>query len=290
MITIFTPTYNRAYTLERLYRSLQSQTFQEFEWIVIDDGSTDNTEELIANFMKEYNKFAVRYEKMQNGGKHRAINRGVKIAKGELFFIVDSDDYLPEDSLEQIVTMFEKIDINEEFAGVCGKRGDLDGKDIGTTFEGDFLDITYLQTKNYGISGDKAEVYYTEILKQFPFPEFDDEKFIPESVVWDKIGEEGLKLRYFNTVVYLCEYLPDGLTVAGNRKIKENPKGYGLYLKQAIRLEKIRKLNKWNAILEYYNELKGIISFREIANNLDMNVIKLYLRILGLRVFYKIYR
>ena len=102
MITVFTPTYNRAYIIENLYKSLQRQTFKDFEWLVIDDGSTDNTEELFASWTNEIS-FPVRYIKQQNGGKHRAINRGVKEANGELFFIVDCDDYLREDAVETIL-------------------------------------------------------------------------------------------------------------------------------------------------------------------------------------------
>lgn len=291
MITVFTPTYNRAYTLERLYRSLQSQTVQEFEWIVIDDGSTDNTEELIANFKKENNMFSIRYEKVENGGKHRAINRGVELAKGELFYIVDSDDLLPSESLEMLLEISNSIEIDEKenFAGVCGQKGNLNQTEIGSTFTGDVIDITYLETRENGISGDKAEVYYTEILKKFPFPEFDDEKFIPESVVWNRIGETGLKLRYFNKIIYCCEYLDDGLTKQGIEKLKNIPKGYGLYLSQSIRYGKLRKLKKWETILEYYNMFCEKYSIWELSKNLDMNPVKLYFRILGMRLFYKLY-
>ena len=101
-ITVFTPTYNRGYTIERLYRSLQRQVFDDFEWIVIDDGSNDNTEALFQTFLRTKNQFPITYKKVSNGGKHRAINLGVQMAQGELFFIVDSDDYLTDRALEEI--------------------------------------------------------------------------------------------------------------------------------------------------------------------------------------------
>ena len=94
MITVFTPTYNRAYSLPRLYESLQKQTFKDFEWLIVDDGSTDNTVDMVTGWSKE-GKLTIRYIQMTNGGKHRAINKGVALAKGKLFFIVDSDDWLP---------------------------------------------------------------------------------------------------------------------------------------------------------------------------------------------------
>lgn len=102
-ITLFTPTYNRAYVLETLYRSIQRQTFRDFEWIVVDDGSTDNTEDLVNSWMEEKNFFPIRYYKQANGGKCRAINWGLDLAEGELFFIMDSDDYLTDDAMETVV-------------------------------------------------------------------------------------------------------------------------------------------------------------------------------------------
>ena len=102
-ITVFTPTYNRAYIIEDLYRSLQRQTYTDFEWLVVDDGSADNTQELFAAWQQEENPFPIRYYKQENGGKCRAINRGLEMAEGELFFTVDSDDYLTDDALEKVV-------------------------------------------------------------------------------------------------------------------------------------------------------------------------------------------
>lgn len=119
-ITVFTPTYNRGYIIEKLYRSLQRQTFQDFEWVVMDDGSTDNTEEIFESWMQEDNRFPIRYYKQENGGKCRAINRGLDLAKGELFFIMDSDDYLTDNALERIVYWESTIAGQQNYAGVVG--------------------------------------------------------------------------------------------------------------------------------------------------------------------------
>lgn len=290
-ITVFTPTYNRAYVIKNLYESLKKQTFTDFEWIVIDDGSTDNTSDIFSEILSDENFFPITYKKVKNGGKHRAVNQGVQIAKGRLFFIVDSDDCLPSDSLETIIKYEKNIPESDKkfFSGVAGLRGRDKNNLIGKTFEGDFIDITHLERASHSIYGDKAESYYTEIIKRFPFPEFDGENFIMESVVWNEIGAAGLKLRYFNEVIYFCEYLEDGLTKQGTKKFESTPKGYGLYLYQSIKYGKLKKLKKWQTILDYYYMFSKKISFFEMARNLRMNPIKLYLRIMGMKIFYKLY-
>lgn len=292
-ITVFTPTYNRAHTLKRLYESLEEQTYRDFEWIVIDDGSQDNTEELIKNIKQAQPSFPITYEKTINGGKHRAINKGVWMAEGELFYIVDSDDYLPKEALQTIKGIAEGISDDEkgEYAGLCGIRVTIsDGTQIGTTFKGLILDATYLEAKEHNVSGDKADIYYTDVLKRFPFPEFDNEKFIPESVVWNKIASEGLKLRYFNIPVYCGEYLDDGLTAQGDKKIINNPKGYGLHLQQLVSYKIINRMNKWNALYKYYCLLKEETNVFQIAKNLSFNPVIFYFRMIGMRIFYRLYR
>lgn len=290
-VSIFTPTYNRAYILNALYDSLVKQTNKDFEWIIVDDGSTDNTEELVKNLCKNNNDFSIVYKKVDNGGKHRAINIGAQLAKGELFFIVDSDDKLPKESIEIILEIYNTIPPGEKvlYAGLCGLRGSKEGY-IGQTFKGDIKDLTYLESKFNNISGDKADIYFTEIIKKYPFPTYENEKFIPESVVWNTIAEDGLKLRYFNKIVYYCEYLQDGLSAMGDKKIVENPRGYGLFLNQQIKFGVINKMYKWNALYDYYQKLKGHIGVFKIAKYLGFNPIKFAMRMMGLKVFYKLYK
>ena len=177
MITVFTPTFNRGYIIETLYRSLCRQTNKDFEWLVVDDGSTDNTQELIQSFVKEA-LIEIRYIKQPNGGKHRALNRGVKAAIGELFFIVDSDDYLADNALEQIAKHYDDIRDDASFAGVCGIRAFFSGKRIGGDCDFGILDCSSLDFRyKYHYKGDMAEVFKTEILRQYPFPEIEGEKF-----------------------------------------------------------------------------------------------------------------
>lgn len=285
-ITVFTPSYNRGYIIEALYRSLQRQSFRDFEWIVIDDGSTDDTEQLFARILSEENDFPIRYLKVENGGKHRAINRGVQMASGELFFIVDSDDYLTDQALERVVYWENSIPQNEKshFGGVCGLRGKDLSTAIGTSFAGDYLDITTLERTAHQIDGDKAEVFYTELLRKFPFPSFDGEKFVTECIVWDRIAHNGYKLRFFNEIIYICDYLPDGLTAQGSTLFQNSPKGYGLYLSQSAKYGKTRGFAVWKSYCRYYYRFRKTLSFSEIAENLNMNPVSLWLERLIVRI------
>ena len=221
MITVFTPTYNRAHTLPALYCSLLKQTYTDFEWLIIDDGSTDNTQELIGSFIKE-DRISIRYKQVPNGGKHRAINKGTELANGKYFFIVDSDDLLTSDALAKIKCWFDEIEPDKDkFAGVAGQKGTDTLHALGTTFDKDHVDIPYYDRTRFGIRGDKAEAFYTDILRRYKFPEFPGENFITEAVVWCKIAQDGYSLRYFNDIIYICEYLADGLTKnATARRIK----------------------------------------------------------------------
>lgn len=290
-ITVFTPTYNRAYIIKNLYDSLCRQSFTDFEWIVVDDGSTDNTEELFKNIMEKDNSFPIVYKKTENGGKHRAINIGVSLAQGELFFIVDSDDYLTDNALSLIDKIEKTIpcDQKEKFAGICGLRAYSLDQIIGSTFEGDVLDITTLERVKHNVNGDKAEVYYTDILKRYPFPEFEKEKFVTECVVWDRISFDGYLLRFFNIATIICNYLPDGLTAKYQSILLESPQGYGLYIYQSAKYKKIQGLIMWNEITKYYYALRDKISFVKIAKYLHMNPVKLWIRLFGIRLYHKLY-
>lgn len=278
-LTVFTPAYNRGYIIGKLYESLKQQTFKDFEWVIVDDGSTDNTEEIIAGFQKEKGFFPIRYFKTKNGGKHRAINRGVLHASGELFFIVDSDDYLPSDSLEIINEIESTIPIEEKdkFAGVCGEKFYQNGTAVGkSSLSGLYTDATTIDRQKYGIVGDKAEVYYTKVLKLFPFPEFDGEKFCTESLVWDKISNHGYKLRFFNKNIYICEYLDDGLTAQGLKLYAKNPRQWGLSIEQDHKFGKTSNYGKSLEIYKYYVLLKSELPLSKIKQYLNISWLSLY--------------
>lgn len=277
-LTVFTPTYNRAYILEQLYRSLQRQSCQGFEWLIVDDGSTDDTEVLVQGWIAQDNAFPIRYYRQENGGKHRAINAGVKLAQGELFYIVDSDDWLPPDGIQRTIRWAGTLpdDGKERFCGVCGLKAYSMVEVVGTTFSGDWIDCTCLDRDANGISGDKAEAFFTDIMRKYPFPEFEGENFITEAVVWDRMAADGYVLRFFNEIIYLCEYRGDGLTKQGLSIFLRNPRGYGLYLRQC------RHYNKFVTSEQLYHEVQFFLGLRkhlhltEIAELLDRPPIQLF--------------
>lgn len=221
-ITVFTPTYNRADLIGNLYKSLCQQTFKDFEWLVVDDGSNDNTEVVINRYISEGN-LPINYIKQPNGGKHRAVNRGLKEAKGELFFVVDSDDLLPADALEYIDVHYAEVRDDPTIAGICGMKAHFDGNIVGVEYPFDTLDISSIDfVYKYNHRGDKAEVIRTEIFRQFPFPDYQGEKYCPESLVWNRIARH-YKLHFFKKTIYLCEYLPDGLSHAFVKNKRKSP-------------------------------------------------------------------
>ena len=213
LISVFTPTYNRATLLSRLYNSLKEQTYKNFEWIIVDDGSYDNTKEVVETFIRK-GHINIQFVCQQNGGKHRAINNGAQLAKGELFFIVDSDDLLPHTALEVVVDNYKSIEDNNLFAGVSGIDGYLDGNSVGTGLPLEVMDCNSVDIRyKYHVKGDLKEVFRTSVMKEFPFPEIDGGRFCPEVLVWNRIAQK-YKLRYFNKVIYQVEYLDGGLTSA----------------------------------------------------------------------------
>lgn len=219
LITVFTSTYNRARLLHRLYNSLKQQSFKDFEWLIVDDGSLDNTKEIINTFIAE-GILDIKYVYQENGGKHRAINRGSQMARGELFFIVDSDDYLVVDSLSTIKEYYCQIRYDNKFAGVCGLKCYDDGIPTGGFMSQEFMDRNPL---NREYKGDMAEIIRTDIIRRFQFPDFPGEKFCPEALLWYRISKDYI-LRYFNKNIYICEYLEDGLSNAIVRIRMQSPK------------------------------------------------------------------
>lgn len=289
-ITVFTPTYNRGYIIENLYKSLKKQTFKDFEWLVLDDGSTDNTEELFKKWIKEENFFNIVYKKTENGGKHRAINKASDIARGDLFFIVDSDDRLTNDALE-VLDKWEKSIINKEkFCAISGNRGRNTGDMWGATFKGTYFDCTALERRKNNILGDKAEAYYTSILKKYKFPEFYGENFITEAVLWNRIAEEGYQIRWFNKVIYISDYLEDGLTSKGDILFKNNPKGTAYYIRQNIKYDNQKIFQRLSTYNAYYELVKEDIKLREIANNLQTSRLILIISIVLAKVYRSIRR
>ena len=214
MITILTPTFNRAHLLPRLFESLTHQTDFNFEWLVIDDGSTDGTSDLFAGNAFLSAPFSIRYYRQENGGKHRSLNAGVKQAKGNFIFIADSDDWLLPQSVAIVGQHASAIADDNTFAGVAGLDVFDDERMVGTGLPQDIIDCNAMDIRyRYQNEGKPKEVFKTTVLQEFPFPEIQDEKFCPEQLVWFRIAQK-YKLRYFNTPIYVAEYQPNGITAS----------------------------------------------------------------------------
>ena len=228
-LTIFTPTYNSAYILPQLYVSLTKQTNRDFEWLIVDDGSSDNTEELVNKWIGEA-FIQIRYIKQENGGKMKAHNTGTQNTDTELFFCVDSDDYIVESAVDIILNKWESLGISEKesLAGMVGYRGISADVPIGNEFpiniERDSLGGFYQK----GLSGDTSLIFRTSVIKEFPFPIIGNEKFITEAYVYDQI-DRIYQFCAIAKVLTVCEYREDGLTQNLLKVTFRNPCGYVAY-------------------------------------------------------------
>ena len=224
LVTIFTPTYNRAELLKRLYESLKEQSDKDFEWIIVDDGSKDNTEEVVQGFIKE-KSIPIKYLKKENEGKHIAINVGCDMAEGELFFIVDSDDYIPKEAIEEVKRDWKKYRNNTGIAGLVYLKAWKNGNLMGRKFEKDEFISNHVKEYNKGgVWGEKLKILRTEIFRKNKFPKYENEKYVGEHVLWIQVSRK-YDLVYINKVLYIAEYLEDGLTMAGRKLRIENPLG-----------------------------------------------------------------
>lgn len=226
MLTVFTPVYNRAELLERAYRSLCEQTDMDFEWLVVDDGSTDSTPEALAELQRRHRAdFPVRVVRTPNGGKHRAVNRGAAEAAGRWFCILDSDDFLTPDAVATLRRRIAEIEADAGVAGVVALRIHPDGKTVGTPVD---FDRRLMHHRDYrvtlGIDGDRFEVVRTGLMRRYRFPEFPGEKFLREGPVWQKMGTD-YRMLYTSDPIYVCDYQADGLTAKVARLHEQNPMG-----------------------------------------------------------------
>lgn len=267
-ITVFTPTYNRAYIIDELYNSLKKQTFIDFEWLIIDDGSTDCTYEKVKNWSADNTKFPIRYYKFENSGKQKEINRALDLARGELFFTVDSDDLLTADALDKINQWEKTIPQCEKFCGFAGSDGDMTGKAINPIFSEEYVDATffnrYAETGMF-IGHDRPWVFYTDVHRQYRYPEFEGEKFIAEAVVWNRMAKDGYQIRCFNDVIYLIEHQEDGYTKKISQILIQSPKGYGLWKAEQMLFLKYGFLRRIKEYYIFYCDLQDKYHWRDIA-------------------------
>ena len=235
LLTILTPAYNRRDGLERLYYSLLAQTNKNFEWLIVDDGSTDDTESFVDTLSTE--DFIIRYVYKQNGGKHTALNVGIAQIDTELTFIVDSDDYLTKDAVAVIANYYEKYRKVSQLSGFAFLRRFPNGEINGKKFPKDDWVASYIESRinSHDTNADKAEVFFTNCLKEFPFPEYPGEKFLGEDIIWCRMARK-YQMIHINKAIYIGNYQEDGLTQNRRRYNIDSP--FGCMNRSAEFLEK----------------------------------------------------
>lgn len=249
ILTIFTPAYNRAYTLHKCYESLKTQTYKEFVWVIIDDGSTDNTKELVKTWIAEKN-LEIRYYYQKNQGMHGAHNRAYEVIDTELNVCIDSDDYMTDDAVEEIVNYWEK-NKSEKLAGFGALNLFENGDIIGTIFPKDLKESRYFDLyKVHKVKGDKKFIYRTNLIKENPYPIFQDEKYVGLDYKYMKLDDRYL-LGLMNKPVCVVEYLSDGSSLNMFRQYKNNPKGFSFYRIENLKNPRGSKLYKFKESIHY---------------------------------------
>lgn len=239
-LTIFTPTYNRSYILPMLYKSLLDQTTNDFVWLIVDDGSTDDTEQLVNNWLEQHSScFEIFYYKQSNKGKMQAHNLGVNKAETELFMCVDSDDYLEKDAVEKIVNFWKSVKYKRtNLCGIISPRRmlNVDYNSLSLIpLDIEFTTMNALLKSAY--KGETAITFVTSIIKKYPFPQIENEKFITEDYIYCQIDDDYIyAILKYETVV--CEYKNDGYTKNINKIMAENPRGYSLYYNEKAKRAK----------------------------------------------------
>lgn len=234
MLTVFTPAYNRAYTLHKCYESLKRQTNKNFKWLIVDDGSTDNTKELVMKWKEEVD-FEIKYIYKKNGGMHTAHNTAYENIDTELNVCIDSDDYLTDDAVEIIINEWKRVK-NENLAGLGALNIFEDGKVIGTKFPENLKTAKYFDIYNkHGVKGDKKFIYRTELTRCFPYPEFEGEKYVGLDYKYKKLDEK-YEVALVNKVVCIVEYMEDGSSKNMLRQYRNNPKGWCFFRLENLKI------------------------------------------------------
>jgi glycosyltransferase involved in cell wall biosynthesis len=235
--TVFTPTYNRAHLLPRLYESLQQQSNRDFEWLIVDDGSTDGTQAQVEQWQKE-DRLPLRYIWQPNAGKSMAFNRGVQEARGELFLAIDSDDALLPESLAIFSKHWDAIQAlgpteSARFSGVTGQCQDQFGNLYGDLFPQDMIDSDINEIRyKFKTQGEKKGFTRTDIHKTFPFPTLDNNTFVPESVVWNAIGHK-YTTRFVNDIVRVYWSHDEERLTTGGVSVASSP-GHALWHRDVL--------------------------------------------------------
>ena len=232
-VSIFTPTYNRAHLLLNLYKSLLKQTNKNFIWIIVDDGSTDNTEEVVKRW-KEEKKIDIEYYKKKNGGKNTAIDYAHSHCKTEYIACVDSDDYLTDNAVEVLYSHLKYATEHPNCIGLVSRKMKPNGEPFNINWckQNQFLKFPDL-SKKYGYKEDTFLIFKTDLVKKFTFPKINEERFLTESILYNQF-EYDYDLYAFDDLIYIAEYMEDGYTNQGLNLFFKNPKGFLYAIKQNL--------------------------------------------------------
>lgn len=232
-LTVFTPAYNRAHLLPRLYESLCNQTCRDFLWLIVDDGSSDNTRELVQSWIGE-NKFPIRYEYKPNGGMHTAHNLAYRLIDTELNTCIDSDDYMPVDAVEKIVSFWKKCG-SDQVNGIIGLDADTLGNIIGSRLPDDRETMTLTDYYHFGGKGDKKLVYRTDVMKSLPeYPVFEGEKYVGLGYKY-MLADLQRPMLLLNEVLVHVDYQPDGSSGTMWKQYGRNPQGFAFLRRETMK-------------------------------------------------------
>ena len=255
-LTVFTPTFNRAYTLHKCYESLRRQTSKDFVWLIIDDGSSDNTKELVESWINE-KEVDIRYHYQNNKGMHGAHNTAYELIDTQINTCIDSDDYMTDDAVEKIVE-FWKSNRNRGLAGFVALDAYENGEIIGTKLPSDVSETTYFDIYNtLSVKGDKKFIYRSDLTKLYPYPIFEGEKYVSLAYKYAKLDDD-YKLGIMNEVVCIVEYMEDGSSLNMFKQYRRNPRGFAFIRIENMKNPRISSKNKFKECIHYVSS--GILS------------------------------
>lgn len=286
-LTVFTPTYNRAYCLSNCYESLKRQTCKSFVWLIIDDGSTDHTKELVESWITE-NTVEIRYHWQKNQGMHGAHNTAYKLIDTELNVCIDSDDYMPDDTVGKILSFWGKYG-SGRVGGIIGLDSYTDGRIIGSKLPASLTCSTLFDLYNrHGVTGDKKLVYRTELTKQYPYPIFKNEKYVGLAYKYYMLDQQ-YEMLLMNEVICCVEYLPDGSSMNMLNQYRRNPKGFAFYRKELMKLPFASLPFKYRQAIHYVSS--SIISKnKRFMSETPCKILTLLATPLGIMLYYHIMR
>lgn len=273
LVTVFTPTYNRAYCLHKCFESLQNQTSYNFEWLIIDDGSTDGTCDLVRRWQQEETRFPIRYCYKENGGLHTGYNKAIELTSTELIMCIDSDDWMPENAIEQIENIWDNVR-DQDYIGIIGIDRHPDGSCVGGKFPETLHEMHFYENlTKYRIPGDKKMVHRTEILKKVaPMQSFPGEKFFNPAYMLYQADQFG-KLYVTNDCFCIVDYQPDGMSSNFFKQLRNSPRSFAETRKLYLRFPDISAAFRLRQSIHY---VSNCIMAKRLWKGFQESVFPLY--------------